>query len=93
MEFKAVHCFGCEKEYFKVQLKREIECFLSEKLNGSLISNLTELVGKRLGDFIKDLKSVINDQYDSLEDITISKIEQIILDFYKKSMYNSKHEE
>ena len=46
-----------------------------------------------LGDFIKDLKSVINDQYDSLEDITISKIEQIILDFYKKSMYNSKHEE
>lgn len=75
-----------DEEFARVDKKVERSKILSEKFNGDIVTSLTGLTGKDLGDFIMKFKANFKDKKDfenSMVDISEEMIHEIILGQFK----------
>ena len=83
MKFKALSFFNKEKEYIELLEKIEKNRVIRKNIDGNLISEITGLKEKRLGDFIVYFKEKNIDIIENIETFSETQIKEKIINDFK----------
>lgn len=78
MRFKALTYFNKEKEYVKILCEKEKNKINRKMISGNLISEITELKGKTLGEFILFLKNRNTSMFEKIHTYNLFSIKEKI---------------